>query len=251
MYLKAGEKYTVEELLTGLLLASGNDAAEALACHVSGSVGAFAELMNEKCLQLGMNNSHFMNPHGLNEDGHYSTARDLAVLMNCCMDSQLIRRIISKPTAEIKGQYYVNHNKLLNTCEGCIGGKTGYTEAAGRCLVSCCEREGMRLVCVTLNDAKDWEDHENLYNWAFSNYRECDIINNLKLCVAVIGSEETSANVAPRENTCVFTDKSSEITVECELPRFVFAPVIPGAEAGEIRVYINGVHYKTWTLYFE
>ena len=168
MYLVPGESYTVRELLTGLLLASGNDAAMALARHVAGDTEAFAALMNRSAAALGMSGSHFVNPHGLNAEGHYATARDLAALMHACMDCPLFRELSALPSATVKEQSYQNHNKLLTLCPGCVAGKTGYTQLAGRCLVSCAERDGRRFVCVTLNDPNDWEDHCKLYDWAFT-----------------------------------------------------------------------------------
>lgn len=168
MYLIPGESYTVRELLTGLLLASGNDAALALSRYVAGDVDSFAALMNRCAAALGMKGSHFVNPHGLNAEGHYATARDLAVLMHACMECPLFRDLSALPSAVVKEQSYQNHNKLLTLCPGCVAGKTGYTQLAGRCLVSCTERDGRRFVCVTLNDPHDWEDHCALYDWAFA-----------------------------------------------------------------------------------
>ena len=145
MYLKAGYDYTVRELLLGLLLDSGNDAALALAEHAAGSERAFVRLMNRRAAELGMDGTSFANPHGLDDKQHYSTARDMAVLMLHCMENPVFRELCGTRSATINGETYVNHNKLLDRCADCIGGKTGYTMAAGRCLVTCCERNGMRL----------------------------------------------------------------------------------------------------------
>lgn len=130
MYLRAGQTRTVEQLLYGLLLVSGNDAAMALALHVSGSAGDFAVLMNEKAAALGMTESHFMNPHGLDQEGHYSTAADLATLGVACLESAALLRILSARSYTVEDCVYLNHNKLLWRCQGCVGGKTGYTKAA-------------------------------------------------------------------------------------------------------------------------
>ena len=145
LYLHQGDVCSVRELLTGLLLASANDAAVALACHVAGSVPAFAELMNEKAAALGMRDTHYVNPHGLDEDGQYSTARDLARLMFACMADPGFAALDAQRTGEAAGQFLENHNKLLGRLPGCVGGKTGYTRAAGRCLVSCVEHEGAQI----------------------------------------------------------------------------------------------------------
>ena len=167
MYLKPGEKVTVETLLYGLLLCSGNDAALALADHCGGSVERFVGWMNEKAGQLGMTGTSFANPNGLDADGHYSTARDMAVLAAYAVDNPTFVRICSTISAALDGRTMTNHNKLLRYVEGCIGMKTGYTMAAGRTLVSCAQRDGCRLVAVTLQDGNDWADHAALFEEGF------------------------------------------------------------------------------------
>ena len=169
MYLKPGETVTVEELLYGLLLCSGNDAALCLAEHCGGSVEDFVALMNEKAAELGMENTSFENPNGLDGEKHYSTARDMALLAQAAADDPTFCRLCSTKTVHIGERTMSNHNKLLSQLDGCIGMKTGYTKAAGRTLVSCCERNGRRLVAVTLCDGDDWNDHERLYEWGFQN----------------------------------------------------------------------------------
>ena len=146
----------MRELLYGLLLASGNDAALALACTAADSPEQFAELMNARAAELGLENTHFTNPHGLDDKEHYSSARDLAIIMAAAMKNELFSRIVSTRSFSTHGATYVNHNKLLWRCDGVNGGKTGYTKAAGRCLVSSCQRDGLSLVCVTLSDRNDW-----------------------------------------------------------------------------------------------
>ena len=167
MYLRVGEKLTLEELLYGLLLCSGNDAALALT-ECAGGVEPFVALMNEKAAALGMKNTHFANPNGLDDEEHYSTAYDMALLACAAANEPTLRRIASTRTAAIGGRTLINHNKLLSRMDGCIGLKTGYTKAAGRTLVSCAEREGHRLVAVTLRDGNDWNDHEMLYDRGFA-----------------------------------------------------------------------------------
>ena len=163
MYLKPGETVTVEELLYGLMLCSGNDAALALA-DCCGGLDAFVQAMNEKAAALGMKDTSFANPNGLDDENHYSTARDMAVLAAYAAEDPTFRRICSTKTATVGGRSMTNHNKLLRQIEGCIGMKTGYTKAAGRTLVSCAERQGRRLVAVTLCDGNDWADHKTLYD---------------------------------------------------------------------------------------
>ena len=166
MYLKPGETVRVEELLYGLLLCSGNDAALALtAC--AGGPEPFVALMNEKAAALGMTRTSFANPNGLDAEGHYSTARDMAVLAAAAMEEPTFRRICSSRSVTIGQRTMENHNRLLRQVEGCIGLKTGYTKAAGRTLVSCAERCGCRLIAVTLRDSDDWADHAALYEYGF------------------------------------------------------------------------------------
>ena len=165
-YLRPGEKLTLETLLYGLLLCSGNDAALAVT-ECMGGVAPFVARMNEKAAELGMENTHFANPNGLDDEEHYSTAEDMAKLAVAAMDDPVLRRVASTRTARIGGRTLTNHNKLLSRVEGCVGLKTGYTRAAGRTLVSCAERDGVRLVAVTLQDGDDWNDHASLYEQGF------------------------------------------------------------------------------------
>lgn len=166
MYLRAGETVRVEELLYGLLLCSGNDAALALT-ECAGGLTPFVALMNEKASALGMAHTSFANPNGLDADGHYSTARDMAVLAAAAVENPTFRRICSSRSVTIGQRTMENHNRLLRQVEGCVGLKTGYTRAAGRTLVSCTERDGCRLVAVTLQDGNDWADHAALYDYGF------------------------------------------------------------------------------------
>ncbi len=167
MYLRVGEELTVEELLYGLLLCSGNDAALAVT-ECIGGVEPFVARMNAKAAALGMSDTHFANPNGLDDEEHYSTAMDMAYLACAAANEPTLRRIASTRTAVIGGRTLTNHNRLLTRMDGCIGLKTGYTKAAGRTLVSCAERDGHRLVAVTLRDGDDWNDHEALYAWGFT-----------------------------------------------------------------------------------
>lgn len=241
MYLEAGKSYTVKELLTGMMLTSGNDAAMALACHVSGSSEKFAELMNDKAEELGMTESSFENPHGLDGEKQYSTARDMAVLAQYCMKNDIFREISGTKTATIGELTFVNHNKLLWNCEGCIGVKTGYTIAAGRTLVSCCERNGMRLICVTLNAPDDWNDHMKLYDWAYSAYKLASFRKDtFNVQIPTVSGINDYAAVSVENDIIFMTDSNAEVSIELELPRFLFAGGLQGEKIGIIRVYLNG-----------
>ena len=167
MYLKPGEEISVEALLYGLLLCSGNDAAVALADHCGKGVERFVGWMNEKARAIGMESSSFANPNGLDDEAHYSTARDMARLAAYAASDPTFVRLCSTQSVTAGGRTMTNHNRLLRSVEGCIGMKTGYTKAAGRTLVSCAVRDGRRLVTVTLQDGNDWADHAALYDYGF------------------------------------------------------------------------------------
>ena len=168
IYLRDGEKLTLETLLYGMLLRSGNDAALAVAGYCGDSIEDFVAEMNRKARELGMENSHFANPSGLNQDGHYSSAYDMALLARACLENETLRQMVSTKSISLGDRSFTNHNKLLWRYKGCIGLKTGYTEKAGRTLVSAAERDGLTLVCVTLNDPNDWADHAALFDYGFS-----------------------------------------------------------------------------------
>lgn len=170
LYLELGEKISLEALLYGLLLHSGNDAAVAISIACGGTEEAFVASMNEKAKELGMNQSHFSNPHGLNDTEHYSTAYDMALLARACLENEVLADMVATEKIQISNRSFTNKNKLLWNYEGCIGMKTGYTELAGRTLVSAAERDGMTLICVTLNDRNDWVDHSALFDYGFDTY---------------------------------------------------------------------------------
>ncbi len=241
MYLRPGQTLTADELICGMLLASGNDAAEALALCLCGSEESFVALMNEKAAALGLYDTAFANPHGLDAEGQFSTARDLARLMFACMENERFARLDALPSAEIDGRSYVNHNKLLARCEGCLGGKTGYTRAAGRCLVSCCEREGTRFVCVTLSDPDDWNDHMRLYDAAFAAWENALVVSaEERFEIPIAGGTEQTALAAPEHEIRLFLPRGETLEYVRELPRFTYAPVREGECAGRIVVLRGG-----------
>lgn len=252
MYLKAGKMYTVKDLLYGMMLCSGNDAATALACHLSGSVEEFAKLMNEKAKELGMSDSSFKNPHGLNDDEHYSTARDMAKLSAYCMENDSFRAIVGTKSHTVGELTYVNHNKLLWHYEGCIGIKTGYTIAAGRTLVSCAEKNGMRLICVTLGAPDDWNDHIKLYDEAYSEYSltVCDDTHFYAEIPTVL-SAYPAARAVPTERVAVLTREGDAVDISLILPRLVFAPTLDGEYAGELIVRVNGEVKATTDMVYD
>lgn len=234
MYLRAGESYTVRELLCGLLLVSGNDAAEALACHTAGSIETFVGWMNEKAAALGMNGSRFVDPSGLCAEGHQVTARDMALLACAGMKNELIRELVGTKSAEVAGTVLRNHNRLLWLYEGACGIKTGFTRAAGRTLLSCAEREGTAFVCVTLNAPDDWKDHAALLDWAFESFERADAAGQRWMLPVISGTAETAA-VIPAACDWPLLPKGGDVRWQTELPRFVYAPVEAGEAVGRLR----------------
>jgi D-alanyl-D-alanine carboxypeptidase (penicillin-binding protein 5/6) len=252
IYLKHGEELTVLDLLYGLLLESGNDAAVALALHISGSVDDFAVLMNDYAESVGCKNSHFKNPHGLDQEGHYSTARDLSLIAAEAMRNKLFCDIVSTKQISIAGRYFKNHNKLLWNCPGAVGIKTGYTESAGRSLVSCAERDGMRLICVTLSAPNDWNDHTSLYNWGFKNYSCINIAieDNKYGYIPVISGEKEKVSIHPAEDFNYLYQHSDRTELSWEIPKFVYAPAVLNEVAGMIIVKKNGETIKEIPLVY-
>jgi len=240
MYLRAGEICTVRDLLHGLMLASGNDAALALAGHCAGDTEGFVERMNKKAAELGMTDTVFRNPHGLPAEGHFSTASDMARLMAAAMENDAFRSVVSARYYNHEGRSYKNHNKLLWQCEGASGGKTGYTRAAGRCLVSSCCREELELICVTLNDRSDWADHAALYDWAFANYEGCRVERgSLAARVPVVGGTSPYAEAVAAAELWLCLDKGSKVKLTADLERFIYAPIKGGDPAGTLHLWVN------------
>ncbi len=242
MYLAAGQTVTVEDLLYGLMLASGNDAAVALACLAAGSVEAFAQRMNDRAAALGCENSHFSNPNGLDAEDHHASAHDLALVTREALKNDEFTRIASTQTVAVGELTFTNHNRLLRECEGVFGVKTGYTEAAGRTLVTCCERGGATLICVTLSDPDDWHDHAALYDWAYGEY-VLGITDSGKSfgTVAVIGGTAEAVSVVSAESFSVLHREGETVTVTLRLPRFVYAAVEAGEPAGTAVIAVDGV----------
>lgn len=252
MYLKAGETFTVRELLYGLLLASGNDAAVALACHTAQTVENFAYLMNTAAQALGCTNSSFKNPHGLDAEGHYSTARDMALITAAAMDNKLLAEIASTRSISFAGRSFRNHNKLLWSYEGTIGGKTGYTKSSGRTLVSCAQRDGVRLICVTLSDPNDWADHTALYNWGFESVETVSVDENDDSFgpLTVISGGKATVSVRPAESRSYTATRGDGLTLDAQLPQFAYAAVREGEQAGSIRVLRGGEEIDEIPLVF-
>lgn len=235
MYLREGEELTLETLLYGLLLCSGNDSAVAIAEAISGSSEDFAVLMNEKAQELGMTHSSFANPNGLDHELHYSTARDMARLACAAVNNETLVRMASTKSVTIGGRTMNNHNKLLRYVDGCIGLKTGYTRAAGRTLVSCVEQNGQRLAAVTLQDGNDWADHQALYEYGFSTYsnRQGVALGQIVQSVPVQSGMRQTVPLAAAESFFwpLKEGETLETTLDLNIP--LVAPLKAGTSVGE------------------
>ena len=250
MYLKANEKITVENLLYGLMLNSGNDAAKALAEHTSGSVEKFATLMNKKAKEIDMKNSSFANPHGLDNENHYSTAYDMALLTKYAMENDKFREIVGTKQKIIKEheiekyKYLTNHNKLLSMYEWCKGVKTGFTKKSGRCLVSYAEKNGVKLITITLNASDDWNDHISLYNEKFSMYKSYKLINtNDFICSVNVENAETNTLKlynCKAINLTLNEEEYKNLKIKYNYPKSVKAPVYINQVIGTTEILLNG-----------
>ena len=252
MYLQEGEILTLQELLYGLMLSSGNDAAVALAIYCGGTVEGFAELMNDKARILGLTGTHFDNPNGLDAPGQYSTARDLAVLAAYAMENPIFAKTVSTKTMKIGERYLTNHNKLLWRVEGADGVKTGYTQAAGRILVSSASRGGRRLIAVTMDAPDDWNDHAMLLEEGFSRYRICRIVNKGDLVgtLDVMGGEDCRVQVLAGEDLDYPLASEERPQIVLPGPGFVYAPAVEGAQTGIAYLVIEGKAVKTFPVVF-
>lgn len=238
MYLFEGETLTMEELLYGLMLPSGNDAAECIAAYCGGSGGSaqFVQWMNDKARSLSMEHTSFMNPSGLDEQGHHSCALDMARLAAYAMQEPTFTRIVSTRTASVGTRTMTNHNKLLASYAGCVGLKTGYTGDAGRTLVTCAERGGMRLIAVTLHDGSDWADHTALYDYGFAVCRRACGVKKGSRC-AQLEADGMTVTAAAKESFFYPVLEGEALATRAELPKTVTLPVKKGQILGELVVF--------------
>lgn len=256
--LKPGYKITMYDLCVAMMMYSGNDAANTAAVAVSGSIPAFVSLMNEKATQLGMLNTHFDTPSGLDQfsDGaHYSTAYDMALLGKYAMQNSDFRQIVSFKARNIyydefpKGRMLVSHNYLLQGqqygYEGCDGIKTGVTNLAGQCLVShVTSKEGLSLVCVTLNNLNRWNDHKTLYNYAKSLYEQVPVDPDISAFNAtIVGGNKKHVQVEckPGETYNVLKTQAKDVVREVVFDDFLYAPIAKDDVVGHLRYSVNGI----------
>ena len=257
IYLKEGECLSVEDLLYALLLESANDASIALAIHCAGSVECFVDLMNKKTNELELSNTHFTNPHGLYDENHYTTAHDLAKIALYAMNLPVFYDIVSTykkvilPNEE-NSRVLINHNKLLRTYDGAIGVKTGFTTNSGRCLVSCAEKDGARLVCVTLDAPNDWSDHTYMLNLGFTIYEGINLANcgDYVLDIPVINGKKQSILCTNYDSLNATVKKESKnISAEFEVNQLLCAPIKQGDLVGKIIFKNNDSQIAFLNLY--
>lgn len=254
MGLQAGDSISLTGLAAGMLLASGNDAANAAALYLDGSLESFAARMNQRAAALGMADTHFVTPSGLDgEDaqglGHLSTAYDMALLARAALEDQAFRQLCSSPSLAVefaepvKRVTYTNHNKLLAQYQGCVGVKTGFTKEAGRCLVSAAERDGALLIAVTLNAPNDWQDHTALLDYGFSQVEPYQLAGgDVRLTVPVVGSpvEVVSLRGSNGGEVTLPLGQGAQVERVVRVPKFLYAPVEAGEQVGEICWYLEG-----------
>ena len=257
IYLKEGERLTIRQLLYGLILQSGNDAAETLALEVGkGSIENFANLMNETAKKCGASNSNFVTPHGLDDKNHYTTAKDLAIITSYALKNPIFKEIVSTKSYKILGgektisRTLINKNKLLSSLEGCIGVKTGFTKKSGRCLVSACERDNMQIVCVVLNCGPMFEDSANLINKAFKEYKKFEILPSYKFiddCIIENG-EKNKVRLYNKIGYSVVTSEqdAKNYFVKFNYKKNIEAPIQKDKKLGEVEVY-----YKNTLIFKE
>lgn len=245
MGLQPGDSVTLHQLAAGMLLPSGNDAANAAAVEIAGSEEAFVRLMNQRAAELGLENTQYRNPSGLDAEGHYSSARDLATLAAHALENEDFADIVSKQEIRMAfgnppyNRSLYTTNKLLERYPYAIGVKTGYTDDAGLCLVTAAEKDGTRLIIVTLNGKDDVNTHMRLYEHFFPLLARVDLSGFTEgLSVPVTGGTRDSVAVVPaaEPEAALLEREYDELTREVELPRFVYAPVEAGQVLGEIRL---------------
>lgn len=252
MYLRPGEEITLEGLLYGLLLSSGNDAALAIADGCAGKVDTFVEWMNRRAADLGMKDTHFANPNGLDAEDHYSTAADMVLLAKAVLANETLAKIVATRSATIAGRSLTNHNKLLWRYEGCTGMKTGYTDAAGRTLVSSAYRDGQTLICVTLKAPDDWDDHVKLFDYGFAAFPRHPLARSGKVfrSIHVMGSLLSRVEVETATDVAYPLTADERVRARITLPDRVAAPVKKGAITGKLTFLVGEkIVGETYLLY--
>lgn len=256
MGLVEGDIVTKYALCCGMLLPSGNDAANATAVKLAGSLENFAVMMNEKAKELGMSKSYFVTPSGLEGTGHGSSAYDMAILAREALKNEIFKEICSQQSIQVKfgnppyERWLKNTNKLLSMYDGVYGVKTGFTDEAGRCLVSACERDGKELICVTLNDRDDWNDHMTLYNYGFSQVSDYEYKIDDEIYVNLAGGFEEKIKLCCPENPVICTADNNPdfFKYKIKTSPFLYAPIMDGEQCGEIVITYKGREVRSLPL---
>ncbi len=243
MYLKTGEQLTLEELLYGLMLSSGNDAAVAIAEHIAGSEEAFAKMMTERAVELGCTNTAFQNANGLPDDAHYTTAFELARITGKALENAKFREIAASKSARVGMRQLTNHNKLLSMYEGAIGVKTGFTKASGRTLVSAAVRDGVELIAVTLSAPDDWDDHMKMLDYGFANMERRHLATGNAIAGTVVVEDgiKAEAQVCFAGDFALSVRKQEKTEILYILPPSIAAPVQKGEEIGKAEFLLEGI----------
>lgn len=249
LYLKEGEKYTIRDLLYGVLLQSANDAAAALAIFMDGNISTFADRMNAECEALGLVNTHFVNPHGLDDPDHFTSARDLAKLAAAALEYPAFADAVATRKYTISCEngdkrLLVNHNKLLHLYQGASGVKTGFTKKSGRCLVGAAEIDGVRLITVTLNAPDDWNDHIRLFEYGLSIVERKILCSAEDLIVNIPSFNEPGKYLSctnSEELSAVLPKGSPAPTLQYEITPYIPTPKPTGAIVGYVKCILDGV----------
>lgn len=257
MGLREGDIVSKRDLCIGMLLPSGNDAANCAAVKVGGSFEGFAKMMNDKAAELGLRSTHFVTPSGLHDDDHYSTAADMAHLAAYALDDPDFAEICGCESISLSygnppyHRRLYNTNKLLGTLEGCIGVKTGFTDEAGRCLVSAVRRNGVCLICVTLDAPDDWNDHKKLYSYGFDRVTRSAADVPCEFEIPVVGGMDDTVTLRceRKPEYSRIEGAKQNITWSASYPRFLYAPVTAEAASGELIIYDNGRETDRIKLY--
>jgi len=257
IYLKPGEVLTLEDLLYAVMLESANDAAAAVAYEIAGDIDSFADMMNETAETIGLRDTHFTNPHGLDNEEHYTTALDLAKLTAYALKNEQFRTIVStyKRQIPLNGdegvRVLVNHNKLLRMSDDVIGVKTGFTKHSGRCLVSAAKRDGVCVIAVTLNAPNDWNDHLKMHEAGFSEYSSVTLAEAGEFTVEIpcTTAEGGYVMLQNKDELTLTLRNGTEITHKVVADRLLFPPIETGEELGQVIFYSDGEELGSVPLY--
>lgn len=255
IYLRADEEVKAIDLIYGLMLRSGNDSAAAIAYEISGSIDAFAELMNRRAKEIGAKNTNFVNPHGLHDDNHYTTAYDLGLITREALKNSTFKEVVKTKfwTADRDGyKHFANKNKSLDICEGADGVKTGYTMKSGRCLVSSATRNNMQLIAITLNDYNWFDTTKMLLDNSFNIYKPYMLFNEKQIITKakVLDGKKKEVSLKPFESSIIPLDdgEDKKLLTVIDINKTLSAPIDKGQQVGKMITYLDGKIINTTRL---